>query len=384
MMFSNRNNHKEKPETDIPGIVKQEFAYLSSEEIIGKIQDIGFKDAGSGVLGLDVRGALHSVVRSRLNQMLLNINALYIFTKKQVEEAEKKLLRFSEDVESLSSRVEEQYKNVRFMSPVIYIVSALFFILAEIEFSAQTVKILWKLEGESEFAQWLLIIGIAMAPIFLKLAYSRFIEVRFKDYSAKQDIYVRLFYFITISVFIYFILEIAWVRGEVFKIFKLMASEDVYEVFFRSNPNLNTITFVGIAFILLLASSVLLEVGLKEFNHWYLYRKDKQQLYRLERKLKLHELSKQALYEKLSGAEIGYNYWNEQKNFNEIVLLQTNVYVDAYYRGYFHGRQNHSSNHKSLSSGKNKRFQYRNLYQSAPELLDQININSIIMESNHE
>ncbi len=335
MFFSRRRDRKNRELTDT-GTIWQVLMPSLATELLERIEHTGNENGRNGVQAIDKKG-LESALKLRLTKERLQKKAEDKFLQKQISALEGKLNLVKEKIEQLRRKVQEQREIVTLIEGLILTSAAVIYVLGEFVFSHQLILENWGL-GRSEPFIWIpLVLALTMATVFCKLVYARFVETKYSESASYLPQIVKWFFLVSTSMVVLSFLYFGYVRGIGFKFQMLETGQDIYEALYQAHPHLNTIAFILLAFLFLVGGAVLLTAGLNELKKWFLYRGDKRELKRLEKKEQGMESSLDRLNEESHEAEALNAHLNDDKAFNEIVVAQVELYSSIYSANYGKG-----------------------------------------------
>ena len=300
------------------------------DEILDSIKQKGCDDGQLGIIIYDNRKGNLAAVRLKMIKAKLQATAKYKYLKKQIDELESILPGVIEKIKDLLEKVHEQKKNVHLALGIIYTLAGFFYILGEIGFSYELLVRMWGL-GKAHFLhKWSLVLSLGMAPVIMKLIYSRMVESKYDEKAKVQPRIVTWLFLAITPIVIFSFVYLGHVRGVVFDASNIFSGQDIYQHLLEDQPHLNSISFISMALVFLIGGAILLTVGLKELSRYHLYRQDYKEL---KKCLKVHCEIKSKLeqfYNDYFKVEAKRQELDDPKRFTELVEIQAELYGGVY------------------------------------------------------
>ena len=323
-------------------------ALNTAQKFLDSLEERGYQEGSAGLESNE--SGIAQAVRIVLDKVRSTLKARFKTLTNSSERLKNKLQDLKGKESALEVETLERQDKVKLAAGVLYTLSGIVYILGDIEFSRQTIVVAWQLSQDSLLGQVSLIIGIAMAAVLLKLVYERFIEVRFVEGSKVQDGIVKAFFFLLAPLFIFAFIQIAYVRGVIFKYSLINIATDIYDAIFSAHPWMNMVAFVGIAFMFLIGGAVLLTVGMKELREYTRFHKMRSRLKRIQKEISVcdHRLDK--ALKGLSTTENELDSIGGNDGFETEVDNKTGFYTSLYIREHHRGLKKYNANQEKADS----------------------------------
>ena len=306
---------------------------------IADIKKIGYEDGFCRATpARDIKG-IKSAVQLVLEDIRIQVTARYDNIKDRIKRAESKLRDISKKKTKLEKQVERMKTRVKLADGVLYTLCGIIYILGDIEFSRQTIVVAWQLSHDYLFGRISLILAIAMASVLVKVFYERFIESRYEEGAKTQDKIVRIFFFILMPLFVFFFLQIAYMRSVIFEYSIVTHEIDIYNALFDEHPFVNMIAFVGISFMFLAAGGILISIGMKHLRRYYQFNRLCKDLRRVgENQIDL-ESDLETQYRLFQEIKAVYEQYCDKEFYKNLTETQVEFYYNEYLESYRRGRK---------------------------------------------
>ena len=342
-------------------------------DLKNKVKNMGVSDAKSKVDPVPIPGMMYGYASTFIEEE---------FSEKIRNEEEIKInLSTSETyLDEVRNKIDN-YKNILLNIPessivkaiVFYLIPAAIYILCDVFFSKELIVQGWGLGLSSPFETWSLALGIGLAPFLVKFIFDRFVEPAYLSDSQPVKRFITCIY-ITLGVGIVMsFLQVAYLRGVIFKYTKISIIGNAYDSLYLSYPNIMTASFVTVAFMFVIGGGILMSIGGNMVSNWA---KDK------KLRLKIHNLKnkQQNLEEQIceySGIAMQYEFMNfDEKSLKEkIDCLQKELIY--HYKSAFKTTLSEVNAHKE-NEEKDEKIPQDNFHIYAREILDKASRNGIV------
>ena len=256
-------------------------------DLISKVHTMGETDAQSG-LNPDIvpdilEGYAHTFVEKDIAEKI-----------RRREVIQKKMADLKSQLDILKNKITDRKNDLRntptssiYKSIIYYLIPAVIYIVCDVFFSKELIVKGWGLGLSSQIETWTLAMGIGLAPFLVKFMIDRFVEPAYLSDSVFLKRLITGFYIsLCITVIISF-LQVAYLRGIIFKYTKISVEGNAYDSLYAHYPQIMTVSFVTVAFMFVIGGGILMSIGGKEMSNWALRRKLQKQIMELEKTQKL-------------------------------------------------------------------------------------------------
>ena len=238
------------------------------DNLINKVKNMGTSDANSGVnqeLTLPViNGYATEFVEENRSENIRKgeVNEINLSSSRSRLEDVKDKIKQNRDT-LLSIPVNSIYKAI-----IYYLIPAAIYIICDVFFSKELIVQGWGLGLSSAFEKWSLALGIGLAPFLVKFLFDRFVEPAYLSSNQSVKRFITGFY-ITLGIGVVMaFLQVAYLRGVIFKYSKISIIGNAYDSLYSSYPYLMTASFVTVAFMFVIGGGVLMSIGGNMISNW--------------------------------------------------------------------------------------------------------------------
>ena len=342
-------------------------------DLINKVKAMGVADAKSGINPEPITDIMYGYSTAFIEEE---------FSEKIRNDKENKI-----NLSNYHSRLDVIIKEIKrnkntflnikdssvYKAVLFYLIPAAIYLLCDVLFSKELIVQGWGLGLSSAFETWSLAIGIGLAPFIVKFIIDRFVEPAYLSSSQSVKRFITGFY-ITLGIgVIMAFLQVAYLRGVIFKYTKISIIGNAYDSLYLNYPNIMTASFVTVAFMFVVGGGILMSIGSKQISNWSQKRKLQKQIDKLEKKQKGFE-EKICEYSGLSMQSDFMNY--DEKNLKKNIerLHKDLIYQ---YKSALKTTLSEVKENKNIFE-KQEKIPLDNFHEYTREILDKASRNGII------
>lgn len=219
---------------------------------------------------------------SEVNGKLAGLKVKISDVNKKIEEIKTKIKEKITKIDSIP--LDGFYKSLLFR-----VLPGIIYVIGDIMFSMELIVKGWGLGLSNPFERWTLGIAIGLAPFFIKEIFDRIIEPLLENGSDIVKKRVQYLYTGIGIIMMLMFLQMAYMRGIIFKYMKVQIDGGLYNTLFENHDLAFIGGFIATAFMFVVGGGILLSVGVKDVSRWYKIMSLKKTRLSLENELKNNE-----------------------------------------------------------------------------------------------
>lgn len=298
----------------------------------------GYEDGYNIVRSINIEEVVPAV-RIVIRNDEMKVAADYENSRSKIKRSKGSIRKVKAKKRKISNQLKNMRQNVKLAEGIFFIIAGIIFVLGEIELSRYLLIKGWQLGNEGILSQIFLVTGIGMASIFLAYVYDRLSEKSYINKSKLLRTVVRISVVVSVLLFVFFFLQLAYVRAVIFEYLMLSYETDVYEKLFSEHPYLTPTAFIGISFMFLIGGAVLLSVGmrhLREASTFFSKKKELKVLSRTENKL---EKEFETMIKDFNMIMVQFRFYSDESQIENLIKDQTEIHFNKYAAEYERGRK---------------------------------------------
>ena len=298
----------------------------------------GYEDGYNVVRSINIEEVVPAV-RLTATDEKMKVAADYENSKSKIKRSKSDIRKVKAKSSKISNQLKNMRQNVKLAEGILFIIAGIIFVLGEIELSRYLLIKGWQLGNEGILSQVFLVTGIGMASIFLAYVYDRLREKGYINKSKMLRTVVRISVVVSVLLFVFFFLQLGYVRAVIFEYLMLNYETDVYEKLFSEHPYLTPTAFIGISFMFLIGGAVLLSAGmrrLREASTFFSKKKELKVLSRTENKL---EKEFESTIKDFNMIMVQYQFYSDESQIESLIKDQTEIHFNKYAAEYERGRK---------------------------------------------
>ena len=269
----------------------------------------------------------------------MKVAADYENSKSKIKRSKSDIRKVKAKSSKISNQLKNMRQNVKLAEGILFIIAGIIFVLGEIELSRYLLIKGWQLGNEGILSQIFLVTGIGMASIFLSYVYDRLSEKGFINKNKWLRVGISISIVVSVLLFIFFFLQLGYVRAVIFEYLMVSNEIDVYERLFMEYPYLTPTAFIGISFMFLIGGAVLLSAGmrhLREASMFFSKKKEFKSLSRNENKL---EKQFETTIKDFNMLKVQYQFYSDENQVENLIQNQARLHYNKYIAEYERGRK---------------------------------------------
>lgn len=251
--------------------------------------------------------------------------------KKKLEQVLSRKNQAQKELKGTEEKINNINNNGVIKAVLFKVLPGIIYVVGDIMFSKELIAQGWGLGNSSQFEVWCLALAIGLAPFFVKDIIDRFIEPHL---DSKSEIIKGILTFFYIGLGISMIaafLQVAYLRGVIFKFMKIVNEGNIYEILFTHHEGVIIWAFVFTAFMFVVGGGFLLSVGTKDVSSWVKLRKAMKLKKTLISEIKVYDDKETTLIEEIARLE-AYDYSADA--MESLINYTSNELKYSYLTGY--------------------------------------------------